>query len=258
MNVIHNQHILPQSAMAMLRHTMISVGRPSAILGLVKAWIKLPMIYSAGQTHAAIPNASFAELFPEFRGEPIAVSGESLSRHAWNVKLHEEIYLAAAVKALKPKKIFEIGSFNGQTTVQLATAAPENSVVYTIDLPEDRFDQTQDPDSFNGARVGEKYRDSAVAHKVQQLRADATTFDFSPYYHEIDFIFVDAAHDYSHGRIDSQNALKMVKPGGAVVWHDFEPYWSGLVHAICEVAAGLPLRRLAGTSMAVLRIPGEN
>jgi len=70
----------------------------------------------------------------------------------------------------------------------------------------------------------------------------------------MDFVFVDAAHDHPNGLTDSTNALKMVKPGGIIAWHDFEPYWSGLVHAICDVTIGLPLRRLAGTSMAVLQM----
>ena len=258
MNSIHSHSILSRSAAAVLDYTVLSVGKPATMVDFFKTWIKLPMVYSAGRAHDAIPNASFAELFPEFDGKPITVPGESLSRHGWNVKLHEEIYLAAAVRALNPNRIFEIGTFNGQTTLQLATAAPEDAVIYTIDLPEDRFDATQGPEAFNGARVGEKYRDSAVAHKVRQLRADTTTFDFAPYHGKIDFLFVDAAHDYPHGLIDSQNALKMVKPGGAVVWHDFEPYWSGLVQAICEVTAGRSLRRLAGTSMAVLRAPSGN
>ena len=201
----------------------------------------------------AIPIATFDELFPEYQDDQLIVPKESLRRHGWNVKLHEEIYLYAAVRALMPKKIFEIGTFNGQTTLALAKAAPEDSLVYTIDLPEDHFDATQGPQAFNGNRVGERYRGSEVESRIRQIRADATTYDFSPYYGQIDIVFVDAAHDYPHGLSDSQNALKLAKPGGAIIWHDFEPYWSGLVHAICESTDGLALRRLGGTSMAVLR-----
>ena len=184
----------------------------------------------------------------------ISVESSSLTRHGWNVKLHEEIYLTAAVKALQPRTIFEIGTFDGNTTRRLAEAAPENAIVHTLDLPEDAFDATQGPESFRGSRVGECYSQSPAVGKIRQIRADATTFDFSPFGSGVDFVFVDAAHDYPHGLADSRNALAMVRPGGTIIWHDFEPYWSGLVQAICEATHGLPLRRLAGTSFAVLRM----
>ena len=192
-------------------------------------------------------------MFPEFTASQIVLQREQVDRHGWNVKLHEEILLGEVVRAMNAKRIFEIGTFDGGTTRRLAESASEEAVVYTLDLPEDQFDATQGPTAFNGSRVGEKYRNSHAVNKIKQIRANASKFDFGPFAAQMDFVFVDAAHDYSNGLADSTNALKMVKPGGIIVWHDFGPYWSGLVHAICGATTGLPLRRLAGTSMAVLR-----
>ncbi len=253
---MHRQPIAIRALAATVGQTLLNVGRPRKLLEFIKSYIKFPVEYVAAQAQAAVPAVSFAELFAPPGDVDLRVDPTSFGRHGWNVKLHEEIYLSAAVAVLKPKTIFEIGTFDGNTTCRLAEAAPPDATVYTIDLPEDAFDATQGPESFSGARVGERYKQSIARHKIKQFRADATTFDFSPYHGQVDFIFVDAAHDYPHGLCDSRTALKLVRPGGTVVWHDFEPYWSGLVHAICEVTRGLPLKRLGGTSMAVLRVPG--
>jgi Methyltransferase domain len=60
----------------------------------------------------------------------------------------------------------------------------------------------------------------------------------------IDLVFVDAAHDYPHGLADSRTALRLVRPGGVILWHDFNPQFPGLVHAIIEATDELPLKRL--------------
>ena len=93
-------------------------------------------------------------------------------------------------------------------------------------------------------QIGQKFRGSAVESRITQLFGDALKFDFSPYKRSIDLVFVDAAHDYPHGWADSRTALRLVKPGGVVLWHDFTPYFPGLVHGIIEATSGLPLKRL--------------
>jgi hypothetical protein len=69
--------------------------------------------------------------------------------------------------------------------------------------------------------------------------------------------FVGAAHDYPHGLADSRTALRLVRPGGVVLWHDFNAHFPGLVHAIIEAAPGLPLKRLGiHTMLAFLPAAG--
>ena len=244
-----------RAAAAAVDQTLLNLVRPKRLLEFARSCIKFPVEYAAARAQQAVPAACFNELFSEPKDASFSVDPSSFGRHGWNVKLHEEVYLAAAVTVLQPRKLFEIGTFDGNTTRRLAEAAPADAVVHTIDLPESAFDATQSPESFSGSRVGERYADSPARSKIKQVRADATTYDFTPFHGQIDFVFVDAAHDYRHGLCDSRTALKLVKPGGTIVWHDFEPYWSGLVHAICEATRGMPLKRLDGTSMAVLRVP---
>lgn len=252
---IHGKHPLLRLAASGLRNTVLSVARPRNVVSFARGFARYPLEYEATLAHRRVPEATFGELFPEFQSADVSLRRADVTRHGWNVKLHEEIYLGQIVAAVEAKTIFEIGTFDGGTTRRLAEQSAADAIVFTIDLPEETFNATQSPDAFSGARVGEKYRDSAAAHKIQQIRADASVFDFSPYDGAMDVVFVDAAHDYVHGLSDSRNALRIARRGGVIVWHDFEPYWSGLVHAICEANDGLPLRRLAGTSMGILRKP---
>jgi predicted O-methyltransferase YrrM len=254
---IHNQSVPIRAIASTAQNTLLSIFRPSRIRDFAVGWTKFPVGFAASRAHNAVPAVVFSELFKNTDQLNQTINGASLDRHVWNVKLHEEIYLSAAIQSISPDRIFEIGTFDGNTTRRMAEAAPDTARVFTIDLPEAMFDATQIPDSFCGSRVGERYLDSPARSKIKQIRADTTTFDFTPYHESIDLVFVDAAHDYPHGLADSRTALKIVRPGGTIFWHDFEPYWSGLVHAICEATAGLPLRRLAGTSFAVLRVPNR-
>lgn len=245
-----------RSMAAMVSNSLLNLHRPGDVMRFAKAMARYPVEYSASRAHARIPIASLLDLFPEAAGLSVSAPPDSLGRHGWNVKLHEELYLGLIVAATRARTIFEIGTFDGGTTRRLAESSIPEAVVHTIDLPEEMFDATQSPTAFKGSQVGEKYRDSPAAAKIRQFRHDASTFDFSEYIGRMDFVFVDAAHDYEHGLVDSATALKLVAPGGTIVWHDFEPYWSGLVHAICRATANKPLRRLGGTSMAVLRNNG--
>jgi hypothetical protein len=44
------------------------------------------------------------------------------------------INLCALVRGVKPKRIFEIGTFHGYTTLQMALNAPVDSEIFTLDL----------------------------------------------------------------------------------------------------------------------------
>lgn len=134
------------------------------------------------------------------------------------IKVKHFVLLSFILKT-KPKAIFEIGTFNGETAEFLA----KNSLaqVYTLDDKRFPFENKRKP------------------KRVFQLRGDSMDFDFSPYYGFMDIVFVDGAHDYEHVMSDSKNALKMVRRGGIVVWHDYNPKQGkqeGVIKALNELS----------------------
>lgn len=253
MKPVHAKSAPIRLAHSILSSSVLSWRNPKKVAAFAKSWLRFPLEHDAAQAVSETPARSFSEMFPEIGISEECVPLGSLDRHAWNVRLDEEIYIGLVIKAINARRIFEIGTFNGATTRYMAEVARPDAHIFTLDLPEAEFDKTQSPEEFHGAEVGKKFRGSPVEQRITQLVGDSTQFDFSPYEKNMDMVFVDAAHDYVHGVVDSRNALRLLRPGGVALWHDYSSGWPGLVHAVREATAGRPLTRLAGTTLAVVR-----
>ncbi|HEY4304154.1 MAG TPA: class I SAM-dependent methyltransferase [Gemmatimonadaceae bacterium] len=176
-----------------------------------------------------------------------------------NVSLLELLVIARLVRESRPSSIFEIGTFDGRTTLNLAENAPE-ARVYTLDLPRAATTKIElDPDDrvyvekdISGARfVG-----TEIGTRITQLYGDSATFDYAPY--PSDFVFVDGAHSYEYVLSDSAAAFGMLPNGrGTIVWHDYGA-WEGVTRALSELRlndkrfAGLV--SVEGTTLALLTL----
>lgn len=238
--------------------------RSAALRALRAAWrnptrlardvARLPLEREARLRMEALPLVELADVAGASEAQ-VRLPGRE-TRHAWSLGVAEQIVLQVLVRARGVRTAFEIGTFNGGTTRLLAESVPEDGVVRTLDLPPATFDSTQGPERFSGSDIGRAYRDSPAAAKIEQLYGDSRIFDFSPYAGSADLVLVDGGHDYELGYADSQAALSIVRPGGVVLWDDFEPYWHGLVNGICDAMEGRSLGRLAGTALAI-HVAGE-
>jgi predicted O-methyltransferase YrrM len=166
----------------------------------------------------------------------------------------ELVWLCRFVRQRQPRVIFEIGTFNGGTTLQLA--ANSAATVYTLDLPPQNPAATDRP-VWDAAldvyptTTGARFLATPQAQRIRQLFGDSQMFDYSPYHATCDLVFVDACHHYEFVMKDSQNALRLLRPGGAIVWHDYAAYAPGVVRALEELSATLPLCRVEGTSLVL-------
>jgi predicted O-methyltransferase YrrM len=179
-----------------------------------------------------------------------------LDRVRWNVRLDEQFALGVLIRRVRPRRLFEIGTFDGDTTRYLARVAGGDAHIWTLDYPPDEFDRVNHLAGFSGGDIGRAFRGMPEASRITQLSGDSGTFDFSPYAASMDVVFVDATHNYALGLRDSATALKLARPGGWVIWHDYWTQWPGLVRAIREVATerdGLALFRVAGMRLALVQ-----
>lgn len=208
-----------------------------------------PLELAAGRTLHALPELQLVELTGPLRVD-VALA-PAASRHAWSLHATDQVALQAIVAGRGVRTAFEIGTFNGGTTRVLAEAVPADGRVVTLDLPPAQFDATQHPDSFRGEQVGEAYRDSPAVDKIEQLLVDSRHFDPTPHAGRFDLVLVDGAHDHEHGLADTATALRLVAPGGVVLFDDFTPYWHGLVRGITTAMRGRHLARVAGTALGV-------
>jgi predicted O-methyltransferase YrrM len=168
--------------------------------------------------------------------EGVRVTIEHMHGKGIGTPIDELAYLALITKTAQPKKIFEIGTFRGRTALNFALNSPEDCIVYTLDLsPEEKETQLDstyaaDADLIVQSRPGEDYQGKDVSAKIRQLYGNSLTFDFSPYFGQIDLVFVDGAHHYEAVKSDTLNALKMARPGSYIVWHDFANYGENCKH----------------------------
>jgi len=177
---------------------------------------------------------------------------------AGNVSCQELLAIAGVIAFRRPKVLLEIGTFDGNTTLQMALNAPAGAVVHTIDLPpeESRTRQPVSPSDVpfihDALKVRRKYQDSSVEAKVVQHLGDSTDFGFEAFTRQgaIDFAFVDGGHSYECVKSDTENVMRHLAPDGVVMWHDFTPLWSGVYQYLTELAASRPLVHIRGTSLA--------
>jgi predicted O-methyltransferase YrrM len=223
-------------------------------LKLLREAARVPLQQQAAERIGSLPVIELSDLTGDVRQIPV-VLGARDSRHAWSLGAAEQLILQVLICARGCKMAFEIGTFNGGTTRVLAETLPADGKVWTVDLPPAEFDMTQGAAGFTGSQIGVAYRDSWAAQKIVQIFADSLAYDFGAYERSVDLVLVDAGHEYPNGLADTKTALRLVRPGGIVLWDDFEPYWHGLVHGICDAMQDRHFGRLAGTSFAVYAAP---
>lgn len=133
-----------------------------------------------------------------------------------------------AMKEANTKKALEIGTFNGNTTLNIAHNIPDDGKVVTIDLPVEgdtsyslKIDGAELRNMTDRQIVGEQFKGHALERKITQVFGDSAKIDFSNLGGPFDFAFIDGCHDYAYVKSDTENVLKVMKKGGIVMWHDY-------------------------------------
>jgi predicted O-methyltransferase YrrM len=197
------------------------------------------------------------ELFPRMAGARIVL--EHMRGEGINNPIDELACLAILTSYVRPQRVFEIGTFRGRTALNFALNSPPECIVNTLDLPpaaRDEFKKLTNADDaaiIGRSDTGVDYRGKDGAEKIRQLFGDSTAFDFSPYHGQMDIVFVDGAHHYAAVVSDTRNALKIVRPGGWVIWHDFANYgdYNDVTRAVLSLLHGEEVIQIDSTQLAV-------
>ena len=235
---VENHHILPGVAAGVVRNSLADPRRGHALLK--DLWIELKLIGAAN-----VENVDTSRI----RGfDAVRVTGP-VSRSC-------RLVLAALAMLLEAERIFEIGTYAGETTWVLAHNRP-NARVHTLDLPGPEAVasaglELTDPEYFERWDRGRYFRGTPEAERITQLRGDSATFDFSPYSGAMDLVFIDASHSYSYVRSDTDAAFGMLSELGMIVWDDYS-YYPGVYAYLNEIAPSLdrPIFHILGTRLAV-------
>lgn len=190
-------------------------------------------------------------------GGAILVPGSTSDYEAWIL----------AVLSRRARRMFEFGTCTGRTAYMWARNSPADAVVTTLTLgpqQHDRYSLTGDDRAIDQRLALDEsafdsflYQGTDVEHKIEQLATDSKEFDERPYLGLMDLIFIDGSHAYSYVMSDSRKALRMIKPGGLILWHDYEGPLAGRGTdlALAELSRELELSHIDQTRMVWYRAP---
>jgi predicted O-methyltransferase YrrM len=204
------------------------------------------------------PRVALERLFPGVDDIDLALIGPFKRTVETLLDLTEVAAIAAIMKSVKARRIVEVGTCDGNTTVNIAANSPDDAVITTIELPRDWNGAYKMPVNADDANVtdrdqiGGRILRSPYRHKIVQVFADSAALDWSKLGGPFDAIFIDGCHSYSYVKSDTDNALANLTPQGLIVWHDYG-YMADLTRAVDEYAQSLDVSVIQGTRLAVAR-----
>ena len=185
----------------------------------------------------------------------IAVAGVE----GWMTRGQGEALYEAARGCPPGGRIVEIGSFQGRSTIVLASAAPEGATVFAIDP---HAGNDRGPEQISG------YADAAaddhaaflanlaaagVADRVTHMRmfSDAALDELDG---PVDVVYVDGAHRYAPARADIRDWGRRVGAGGTLLIHDSFSSVGVTLAILRELAFGRRFRYVGRSrSLAIYR-----
>ena len=141
-------------------------------------------------------------------------------------------------------QIAEIGCYMGHSVAFMATLAKEsgkNIKIFAVDTFEGSEEHKARGIKDFAYIFCHNMENCAVRKYVSPVPAESVTasgFDFIP---ELDFVFIDAAHDYENVKADIEAWAPKVKPGSILAGHDYCNAWPGVKKAVDEL---IPNREL--------------
>lgn len=167
----------------------------------------------------------------------------------------ELLYIVGlATKFIKPGDNFlEIGTFDGNTALNVAINLPPNSKVITIDLPEDSTPEMAHLE-YDKLLVGSPARGRKKhlsQQNVEQIYQDSTQVDFK----RLAFrgAFIDGGHAYATVKKDSLNVIAHIQRPGFILWHDYDVE-NEVGDVLHELAKRYNLQWIDGTRLAFLEV----
>jgi hypothetical protein len=162
---------------------------------------------------------------------------------------YQELYNLMVEKFPSGSKFIEVGSWKGKSAAYLAIEiinSKKNITIDCIDLWIDckdawkGIDENQRDENIKSNYLYELFikNTSSLSSVINPIRMDSISASKMYNDNTIDFIFIDANHDYDNVKRDIDAWFPKVKIGGIIAGHDYDKYWPGVVNAVNDFFVG--------------------
>ena len=243
------------------------------VAGFARAWYRVRgklRRYKGKPYGSKIPTVPIWELDPLFAVTVAGPSRQTEVAHIAGINVVGGVSdlesWILCVFAKHARRIFELGTATGKTTYLMARSSPQARIV-TITLAPDQIEHTSHEGKDDAAAIAAAKVESAfnsfvysgtdVEPRIEQLFGDSKAFDETPYAGTMDLIFIDGDHTESYVRSDTQKAMRMLSPGGWLLWHDFRTSQTvpGVWRFLHELHRTHPLVHIQDTALVAWRKP---
>ena len=208
------------------------------------------------------PRVDLREIFPGIESADVKVFRSYDRKRDLSLDAQEVLALCAIASHIKAKTLIEIGTSDGNTTLNLVANGVDGASIVTLDLPADWKGgfEIRVPEMMKNvtdrARIGAQFRHTHYSEQVVQVFGDSAKVDFGQLPGPFDLAFIDGCHFYDYVKADSANCQRHMTPGGTIVWHDY-----GMIEDVSRVVDewadnnDIPVKVVAGTRLAIARLP---
>lgn len=209
----------------------------------------------------SLPRISANEVFRDLREVEVTLPRAFDRKSGTSISVEEACHLGAITRCVKARKVLEIGTYDGNTALVLAANVAADGEVVTVDLPPDFAVQDQSSLAYSDGEfnltprdeLGRQYNGHVLSPRIRQVYGDSGKMDWSTLGGPFDLIFIDGCHTEDYVRSDTVNAMRVLRPGGVIAWHDY-----GMIpdvsRAVDRIAAENPRMKicvLEGTRLAI-------
>jgi len=162
----------------------------------------------------------------------------------------ELLYLCLLIDHYKPVTIMDIGTFEGNTALNMLANTHDHAKLWTVDIgdlePKVAVAGTRYDNKTKQSAVGSQIKGHPLSSRISMINIDSMDLDWDelPWF---DFILIDGCHKYEVVKHDTEMALKHLNEGGVILWHDYG-YIPDVTRMIDELT--IPIHKIERTRFA--------
>ena len=248
------------------RYQRILAQPVSSLQALRRRFLPSPRVVKSHEVYVALGSWSFGaaprrpitEIFPGIEGVSIELRNLFERTPGTSVEPSELASICAIARLVEARNVVEIGTYDGNTTLNLAANTPDDSTIRTVDLPLDSAPQLAIRvsrgmcNTTTDSRPPLQYEATPLAAKIRQTWADSATIDWADFEPPVDLVFIDGCHHHDYVRHDTERALESLGPMGTILWHDYG-ISADVSRAVDGFADRLLIEAIRGQRLAVGR-----